>query len=109
MIPPVLSSDTAFTDVSASRLNHEYPSSTVPLSPYSATRNVSKLPACTITDVSLITFLSMETEFEKLTRVTESFKVQPEAVPFHHHDSAGCRGNAKSCRGGVYTVFVMTL
>src|SRR5437899_11888151 len=51
----------------------------------------------------------METEFEKLTRVTESFKVQPEAVPFHHHDSAGCSGNAKSCRGGVYTVFVITL
>src|SRR3989442_1298880 len=106
MTSPKLLSDTPFTDVSASRLNHEYPSSTVPLSPYSATRNVSKLPACTITDVSLITFLSIETEFEKLT-VTESFEVQPEAVPFHHHDSASCSGNTKSCRGGVYTLFVV--
>src|SRR6266699_966718 len=108
MIPPVLSSDTAFTDVSASRLNHEYPSSTVPLSPYSATRNVSKLPACTLTVVSLITFLSMESGFEKLM-FPLAFELQPEAVPFHHHDSAGCSGNAKSCRGGVYSVFVITL
>src|SRR3989449_6211235 len=108
MTSPKLLSDRAFTDVSASRLNHKYPSSTMPLWPYSATRNVSKLPACTATDVSLITFLSMETGFEKFT-FRPAFEVQPVAVPFHHHDSAGCSGNAKSCRGGVYTVFVITL
>src|SRR3989442_11590494 len=50
----------------------------------------------------------METGFEKFT-FRPAFEVEPEAVPFHHHGSAGCSGNAKSCRGGVYTVFVITL
>src|SRR2546427_2080648 len=108
MTSPKLLSDRAFTDVSASRLNHKYPSSTVPLWPYSATRNVSKLPACTATDVSLITFLSMETGFEKFT-FRPAFEVQPVAVPFPHPDSAGCCGKAKSCPGGGDNVVLITL
>src|SRR3989442_5172948 len=107
MTSPKLLSDRAFTDVSASRLNHKYPSSTVPLWPYSATRNVSKLPACTITDVSLITLLSMETGFEKFT-FRPAFEVQPEAVAFHHHGSAGFIANRKNCRTGEGTVFGLT-
>src|SRR6266704_1644654 len=50
----------------------------------------------------------MESGFEKLM-FPLAFELQPEAVPFHHHDSAGWSGNAKSCRGGVYSVFVITL
>src|SRR3989442_7414775 len=108
MTSPKLLSDRAFTDVSASRLNHKYPSSTVPLWPYSATRNVSKLPACTITDVSLITLLSMETGFEKFT-FRPAFEVQPEAVPFHPHCSAGCSRNAKSGHAGEFNGFPTTM
>src|SRR2546428_1519342 len=108
MTSPKLLSDRAFTDVSASRLNHKYPSSTVPLWPYSATRNVSKLPACTITDVSLITLLSMETGFERFT-CRPAFEVQPEAVPFSQHCAPGARGKGKSRRGGGYSVLVTTL
>src|SRR3989442_6864671 len=108
MTSPKLLSDRAFTDVSASRLNHKYPSSTVPLWPYSATRNVSKLPACTITDVSLITLLSMETGFEKFT-FRPAFEVQPEAVPFPHHGSAGRKRNPKNGLGGVFHAFLITI
>src|SRR2546428_14083311 len=99
MTSPKLLSDRAFTDVSASRLNHKYPSSTVPLWPYSATRNVSKLPACTITDVSLITLLSMETGFEKFT-FRPAFEVQPEAEPFLHPRLSGLTRNTKRCAAG---------
>src|SRR5439155_25401236 len=64
------------------------------------------VPACTVTEVSFITFLSKETGLEKFMLAAE---VRPETVPFHHHDCPVCRGNAKSRRGGLWVVFVMTL
>ena len=109
MTPPALSSETSFTDAPASRLNYEYLSSTVPFPSNSATRKVSKVPAGTVIDVSLITFLTIETGLKKVVMTPLASKVQPEAVPFHYHDSPGCTGNAKSCWAGAYTVFAVTL
>src|ERR1700756_2132809 len=109
MTPPALLNEISFTDVPASRLNHEHRLTTMRFQSNSETSKVSNVPAGTVMHVSLISLLTIENVLKKVVLPPLASKVQPVAVPFHCHDSPGWRGNAKSCWAGVYTVFVVTL